>query len=100
MSKLQTATLVANAETMTINVDGTERVMVTMDFTSTATVTWTVSALGGTTFVALRKADNSTAAAYTADDHFMAEGPCTLVATASGVSGGSCVIEARSAFIA
>lgn len=99
MSQLQTATLDANDEVMTINVGGTERAFITMDFTSTITVTWTVSNLNGTTFIALRKSDDTTAAAYTADDYLMVDGPVTLKATASGVSGGSCAIQARTAFV-
>jgi hypothetical protein len=95
MGKLQTATLDANAETFTLDVDASQRAFITMDFTSTATVTWTVAAFGGSVYIPLRKSDNSTAAAYTADDYLMVDGPVSLKATASGVSGGSCAIEAR-----
>ena len=59
MSQLQTATLDANDETMTINVGGTERAFITMDIGPTITVTWTVSNLNGTTFIPLRKADDA-----------------------------------------
>ena len=99
MAQRDSVTLDANDETFTLNIDGTERAFITMDFTSTITVTWTISILGGTRFFALRLADNVTAAAFTADNYLMIEGPCTVRATASGVSGGSCIIDAHRSFV-
>lgn len=98
MSALKTATLDANAETFTLSVDGSQAALVTMTIASTITVTWSIAAAGGTNFIPLRKADDSTAAAYTASDYLYASGPCTLKATASSVTGGTCAIEARVGF--
>lgn len=99
MAQLRTATLNANGQTFTINVSGNERALITMTITSTITVTWTVAAPGGSNFVALKRQDGTTNAAYTASDYLQVEGPCTLMATASGVTGGTCAIEARDVFV-
>lgn len=95
MAALKTATLDANDETFVLDIDAASRAMVTMTISGTITVTWTVKAAGGSNAIALRKADDSTAAAYTASDYLLIEGPCTAIATASSVSSGSCAIEAR-----
>lgn len=92
---LRTGSLAANDDTFTMTVDAGQRGIATMDITGTITVTWTVSAPGGSSFIALRKADDSTAASYTADDYIKVDGPCTIKATASSVSGGTCTIEGR-----
>jgi hypothetical protein len=92
---LRRATLNTNDQTYFMTVDAGQRGTATMDFTGTITVTWAISVPGGTSFIALRKSDDSTAAAYTADDYIQVDGPCTIRATASGVSGGTCVIEGR-----
>ena len=95
MAQLTSATLDANAETFTLTVSANERAFITMTVTSTITTTWSVAAPFSTRFIALRKSDDSTAAAYTASDYLMVDGPVTLKATASGVSGGSCIIDVR-----
>ena len=95
MAALKTGTLDANDETFILDIDAAELVFVTMTISSTITVTWTGIAPGGSNPVPLRKSDDSTAAAYTATDYLYVQGPIRAVATASGVSGGSCEIEAR-----
>lgn len=95
MAALKTATLDANDETFTLNLSAGDRAIATMTISSTITVTWTVTAPGGSNAVTLRKSDDTTDAAYTASDHIMMDGPGTFIATASGVTGGSCAIEAR-----
>ncbi len=93
---VRTATLDANDETFFMTVDAGQRGIATMDITGTITVTWALSVPGGSNFIALRKSDDTTAAVYTADDYLQVDGPCTIRATASGVSGGgNCVIEGR-----
>ena len=96
MSQLRSATLDANDETFILDVAANERAFINMTVAATITVTWTVAPPGGTRFIALRKSDDSTAAAYTASDYLMVDGPVTLKATASSVSGGgNCIIDAR-----
>jgi hypothetical protein len=95
MAQLRSETLDADDETFTLDVAANERAFITMTVTSAITTTWTVAAPGSTRFIALRKSDDSTAAAYTASDYLMVDGPVTLKATASGVSGGNCIIDVR-----
>ena len=95
MSQVKSATLDANDETFVLDVDASSRAIATMTISGTITVTWTILVPGGSNAIALRKADDSTAAAYTASDYIMIDGPCRAIATASSVSGGSCAIEAR-----
>jgi hypothetical protein len=92
---VRSATLDANDETFFMTVDAGQRGTATMDFTGTITVTWALSVPGGSSFIPLRKSDDSTAAVYTADDYIQVQGPCTIRATASSVSGGTCLIEGR-----
>jgi hypothetical protein len=100
MAQLRTHTLNTDAQTFIMTVGGNERAMVTMTIANTITVTWTVAAPGGANFVPLKKQDGTTNAAYTATDYLMVDGPATLKATASGVSGGgTCAIEARDQFV-
>lgn len=96
MSVLKTATLDANDETAFYDVSANELAFLTMTITGTITVTWAIAVMGGSNYIALRKSDNTTAAVYTTSDYLMVEGgPCRIRATASGVAGGSCVIEER-----
>ena len=95
MAQLKSQTLNDDAQTFTLDVDAASVGTVVMDFTGTITVTWTILAPGGSISIPLRKADDSTAAAYTADDYFQVLGPCRVVGTSSATSGGTCAIEAR-----
>lgn len=96
MSVVKTATLDADDEVAYFDIAANESAFLTMTITGTITVTWAIAAIGGSNYIALRKSDDSTAAAYTASDYLLIDGgPCRVRATASGVSGGSCVIEER-----
>ena len=93
---IKTATLSANDETFTLDLDAASAGLITMTIAGTITVTWKILVQGGSNAIPLRKADDSTAAAYTASDYLRVQGPCRVVGTASSVSSGTCAIEARS----
>ena len=80
MSVIKTATLNANDQTAFFDIAANESAFLTMTISSTITVTWAISALGGSNYIALRKSDDSTAAAYTASDYLLIDGgPCLQV---------------------
>lgn len=95
MAQIKTKTLDANDETFIMDIDAAEQALITMTFTGIITVTWTGIVPGGSNAVALRKSDDTTAAAYTTTDHIYIQGPIRAVGTASSVSGGTCAIEGR-----
>lgn len=90
---VKTATLDANSETFEMSVPFGAHGMCTMNISGTITVTWTVKAPGGSTAVPVLTSSGD-AAAYTTSQTFFAQGPGEYIATASGVSGGTCDLEA------
>ena len=93
MSLPKTGTLDANGETFEIDLNGSSVCLVTMTITGTITVAWTIKARGGSNAVNVTDS-GGTAQSFTASGSLRVLGPGTLVGTASGVSAGSCSIEA------
>jgi hypothetical protein len=90
---VKTATLDANSETFEIDLNGSSVCLVTMTITGTITVAWTMKARGGSNAVNVTDS-NGDAQSFTASGYIRVLGPGTLIGTASGVSSGSCAIEA------
>jgi len=91
--KTSNTTLDANSEAITMVVPFGCHGVATMSITGTITVTVTNAVEGSQNFIATKKSDGSTAAAYTASDTFFCVAPGQYTFTASGVSGGSCVLD-------
>lgn len=91
---VRTATLDANSETFEIAVPFGANLAASMTITGTITVTWTARVDGGSNAPTVKDSSDNDEV-YTASDHFYAVGSgMVYIATASGVSGGSCDIEA------
>lgn len=89
----QTATLDANDEAFEISVPFGCSLAASMNITGTITVTWAAYVEGGANALTV-KGSNGGDQVFTSSDHFHADaGGYVYVATASGVSSGSCAIE-------
>lgn len=93
MSLPKTGTLDANGETFEIDLNGSSVCFATMTITGAITVTWTMRARGGSNAVSVTDS-NGDAQSFTSSGYVRVLGPGTLIGTASGVSSGSCSIEA------